>query len=178
MTALATTDPFDAAVAFTFNEEGGLFDDPEVGITNLGIILADLKRVEGSTATADDVRALTRATATPIYRTLYWVPVNGGRLPLGVGLSVFDHAVNRGIRTSARILQRIVGATPDGWIGPKTLTAITVFCYHGAPAILDLLWAAQTADYKALGNATFERGWLNRCDARLAAAKVALSWRL
>ena len=166
-------DPFDAAVAFIFQQEGGLFDDPKVGITNLGLTLDDLRRVEGAGVTADDVRALTPDTAAPIVRLLYWTPLNGSRLLPGVGLSVVDHGYNRGIRTSARILQRIVGVPADGWIGPQTLTAITVFCFHADVAILDLLHAKQREDYLGLANPTFERGWLNRCDARLAAAKIA-----
>lgn len=175
MTALATPDPFDAAVAFTLDAEGGLVDNPldPGGLTNLGLTLADLRQAEGPRANDDDVRALTPDVARGLYRVLYWVPVNGVRLPPGVGLSVFDHAVDCGIRTSARILQRIVSVTADGWIGPQTLTATTVFCYHGGGALLDLLHTRQREDYLAIGDATFEKGWLNRCDARLAAAKTA-----
>lgn len=165
------TDPFDAALAFTLSAEGGYVDNPldSGGPTNLGLTLADLRRWDGHTATVDDVRALTPETAAPIYRAFYWFPVDGARLPPGVGLSVFDHGVNRGVRTSARILQRIVGAEPDGEIGPKTRTAVAAMDVW---AILDALYAAQRTDYLTLADPEFERGWLARCDARDAAARA------
>jgi len=172
---MSGTDPFPAAFAFTLSAEGGLSNNPADpgGLTNLGLTLADMRRWLGHTATTDDVRALTPETAAPIYRALCWTPVCGQRLPVGVGLSVFDHGVNRGVRTSARILQHVVGAAEDGIIGPLTLAAVTVFAYPDAGVLLAQLYAAQQADYIALANPVFERGWLNRCDARDAAARAA-----
>ena len=173
---IRVTDYFPGALAFTLSAEGGLSDDPQDpgGLTNLGLTLADLTRWDGHTASPDDVRALTPDTAAPIYRAFYWLPVGGPRLSPGVGLSVFDHGVNRGVRTSARILQRILGVEADGWIGPQTLTALTVAAYSGIQPILEALHEHQGADYIALGNAHFERGWLARCDARYDAAMSAL----
>ena len=39
----------------------------------------------------------------------------------GVDLMVFDMAVNSGPGRAGKILQRVVGATVDGGIGPQTL---------------------------------------------------------
>ena len=166
------TDYFPTILGFTLGAEGGLSDDPRDpgGLTNLGLTLPDLTRWMGHTASPDDVRALTPDTAAPIYRSLYWLPVNGPRLPPALALMVFDHGVNRGIRTSGRLLQRVVGAEQDGMIGPQTLTAVTVAVYTGAASVLASLHDVQTADYIALGNPVFERGWLARCDARYQAA--------
>ena len=76
------TDPFfAAAIAFTLGAEGGWFDDPIAGPTNLGLTLADMRQWLGHTAMVSDVRNLTPATATPIYRALYWLPVAGHELP-------------------------------------------------------------------------------------------------
>ena len=44
-------------------------------------------------------------------------------LATGVDLMVFDIAVNSGPGTAGKILQRVIGATVDGAIGPKTVAA-------------------------------------------------------
>lgn len=163
---------FDVAVAFTLQAEGGLEDNPDDsgGITNMGITIHDLTVYRGEDATADDVRDLTRQDATEIYAALYWLPVAGDELPLGVGLSVFDAAVDRGVGTSIRILQTIVGTEPDGVIGQLTIAAV-LKC--PVAWVLDHLHSAQRRDYIELQTPEFEKGWLARCDARDAAARAA-----
>jgi lysozyme family protein len=169
---MSGTDPFPTILAFTLSQEGGLVDNPDDpgGLTNLGLTLSDMRRWLGHKATGDDVRGLTPDTAAPIYRAFYWAPISGPRLPPALALMVFDSGVNRGIGTSAKMLQRIVGATPDGIIGPLTLTAVTTKVYGGMAAVLSALHDAQTVDYQALNDPEFETGWLNRCAARYAAA--------
>ena len=170
------TDPFLAAIAFTLQAEGGLVDDPRDagGITNMGLTIADLTLWERHRGTADDVRDLTREEAVAIYRATYWQIVRGAALPAGIGLSVFDHGVNRGTGASAKILQRLVGTAVDGVIGPHTLTATTVAAYGDTAGLLAKLHDAQRDDYLALANPAFEKGWLARCDARYAAAQAAV----
>lgn len=46
-----------------------------------------------------------------------------GALPKGVDLEVFDFGVNAGPGQSVKTLQKIVGVTQDGSIGPITLAA-------------------------------------------------------
>lgn len=68
-----------------------------------------------------DIRNLSREQAVEIYRRRYWQPIHGHRLPSCVAGQALDHAVNAGVVPAALLLQRIVGAEPDGRIGPKTL---------------------------------------------------------
>lgn len=42
----------------------------------------------------------------------------------GIAATLFDFMVNSGAATAIKELQKIVGVTPDGIIGPKTLSAI------------------------------------------------------
>ena len=59
------------------------------------------------------------------YRMNFWTPVRGDNInSQEVARNVFDFAVNAGVATSVRLAQIVVGATPDGKIGPKTLTAL------------------------------------------------------
>lgn len=72
-----------------------------------------------------DIRALTEEQARAVYREGYWDPIRGDELPPGVGLAVFDWVVHSDRRTVVvPRLQRLVGAKPDGLLGPKTSAAI------------------------------------------------------
>lgn len=145
--------------------EGGFVNNPADpgGATNLGITLATLKSYNPADTT-DDLKALTRTSpiVSFIYSTGYWRPVRGDDLPSGVDLIVFDASVNQGPRTAARTLQKAVGVTADGIIGPATLTAVGCFA---APTLIDAIATAREAEYRAdAGFATFGKGWLARLD--------------
>jgi len=176
-------DAFMQAIAFTLRPdvEGGLVDDPDDpgGITNMGLTIADLTVWERHRATPDDVRNLTRGEAVNIYRAQYWNAIRGFGLPSGLSLMVFDHGVNRGNGTSAKILQRLLGFPDDdvdGWIGPSTQAASRMAMANSpdrGATFLRQLHQAQRADYLLLGRPKYEGGWLSRCDRRFAAGLQA-----
>ena len=163
------TEQFTACLAFTLSQEGGFVDNPQDpgGATNLGITLAVLQDWRDENCTAEDVRALTRVMVQPIYGARYWNPVQGDRLPSGIDLMVFDHGVNCGPPRAAAMLQSLLHVPADGHIGPMTLAALAKV---SPGPLIPALHAAQRAFYLGLHNAEFERGWLNRTDARQAAA--------
>lgn len=149
----------------TLPAEGGLSDNPNDpgGLTNRGLLLPDLRRFSRG-ATAADLRSLTVNETLGIYLALYWQPLRATDLPAGVACMVFDHGVNAGIGTSAKILQRIVGAECDGVIGNLTIASTAAYA-AGQGALISALGDAQAADYASKANAaTFLTGW----DARLA----------
>jgi lysozyme family protein/peptidoglycan hydrolase-like protein with peptidoglycan-binding domain len=76
--------------------------------------------------TSVDLRKLDRDEACEIYRTRYWNVLRCDDLPVGVDLVVFDFGVNAGPGLSAKMLQHVVGAAPDGSIGDATLAATKV----------------------------------------------------
>ncbi|MDE2105499.1 MAG: hypothetical protein KGL39_50195 [Patescibacteria group bacterium] len=157
-----SADNWPACIAFTLDEEGGLCDTPgdPGGLTNFGI---------SQRAYPDlDIRNLTRAAAETIYGRDYWPKVSGDSLPAGVDLMVFDMAVNAGTRESAMILQRCVGVTADGIVGPLTLLAVKGTDLIG---LIKSLRAAQLAFYESLdGWAEFGQGWTVRVQRRVEAA--------
>jgi lysozyme family protein len=114
---------------------------------------------------------MTPHIARAIYRSLYWNPLRADALPVGVDLSVFDMGVNAGIWRSARLLQQALGFTGDevdGSVGPETLGAAATF---DARALVDDLADGQADFYRSLAEFdTFGAGWLNRTEARRAAA--------
>lgn len=107
-------------------EEGGLVDharDPG-GRTNLGVTQATLNHARNVIPSLPrTVDQLTRGDALSIYAALYWRPIRGDELPLGLAMIVFDAAINQGPADAARFLQLAVGVTPDGIVGPRTIAA-------------------------------------------------------
>jgi lysozyme family protein len=118
-------DRFKIALAHVFYWEGGFSDHPSDpgGATNFGITQGTLAAWRGKAVSREDVRALTRQEAGAIYRARYWDACRCDDLPAGVDAMVFDAAVNHGPRQAALFLQRALGVSDDGVIGPQTLAA-------------------------------------------------------
>jgi lysozyme family protein len=153
---------FDQCLEMLLRHEGGFSDHPDDpgGITNLGVTLATYEQWVGRAVTIDEMKALTVKDVAPIYKDRYWDAVRGDDLPSGVDWSVFDWAVNSGPGRASRALQRIVGVTADGKIGPVTLKAV-----HDMKAdkIIDKMYDARQHFYEQLSTFdTFGRGWTRR----------------
>ena len=108
---------FAFAIAFVLDQEGGyVANDAGRGETNMGI--------NSSANPGVDVKSLTEAQATVIYKAQYWDSIALDLLPIRLGVAVFDGAVNSGPRTAVTLLQRAVGVTEDGVLGPVTAAAV------------------------------------------------------
>lgn len=165
---------FVEALDFVLRHEGGYVDHPRDpgGATNMGITLRTLAAWRGATVTKEDVRTLTIDEAKEIYRTNYWNVMRCDELPRGLDLAVFDFGVNAGPGRVARILQRIVGVTADGSIGPQTITAVRA---QDTQALIGRLAAERITYYQGLPTFdTFGRGWIRRTnDCKVAALEAA-----
>ena len=87
-----------------------------------------------------------------------------------VAFQVFDMAVNAGVARACKMLQKVVGATQDGVIGPATIAKVNGSIYNVAWEFL----AQREAYYRTIGvgkNAKFLRGWLNRAQKAYAFGK-------
>jgi lysozyme family protein len=164
---------FDACMPFIFKAEGGYADNPADpgGPTNYGITLATLRAYEGDpNLTAEDVKKLTPAVAREIYRTAYWNRMQCGALPAGLDLEVFDFGVNSGPAESVKTLQRLVGVTQDGSVGPITLAAVRQF---NVGDLIGRFAQARLAFYQSLNMPEFEPGWATRvAQIQTAATKM------
>jgi lysozyme family protein len=161
---------FARCVDFMLRMEGGYVDDPAGGPTNLGVTIPTLTAFRGHPVSVGDIKALTPADVFPLYRDLYWNKVLGDLLPAGVDLFELDSAVNMGPGKAARLLQRALGLTQDGLIGPRTISAV-----NGAriPDLIDRLATFRLAYYQALPTwDEFGAGWANRVRAVTAQAKA------
>jgi lysozyme family protein len=150
--------------------EGGFSDDPDdngnwlpdgrKGCTNLGVTQTTWESWVGRQSNEKEMRNLTHALVEPMYRRKFWDAAHCNDLPNGVDYLVFDFAVNAGVGRSAKTLQSAVGATPDGAIGPLTLTAVNA--YNNPETVINLFSIAKEEWYKSLKNPKYEQGWLNR----------------
>lgn len=118
---------FYQALPVTLRFEGGLADHPSDpgGRTMRGVTqrVYNAFRVEHGKPT-QDVALITDAEVELVYHTGYWIPAKCEALPWPASLLHFDAAVNHGLAGAAKILQRAVGVTADGRIGPQTLAAV------------------------------------------------------
>lgn len=118
---------FDQAVAHMLQSEGGFQADPrDPGnpngtSTNLGVTQRVWEEWVGHPVDEKEMRSLTPKKVAPMYKAKYWDKIKGDDLPTGVDLAVFDCCVNSGPGRAAKLLQKVLGVTEDGAIGPKTL---------------------------------------------------------
>ena len=171
---------FRRALSRVLKHEGGYIDHPKDpgGATNRGVTLATFRRHVKPKGTKADLRAITEEQVATVYYKHYWAAVHANELPAGVDYAVFDLAVNSGPARAARFLQRVVGATEDGRIGPATLAAVRK---ADPTEVIARLCDARLAWLKTLKTwPTFGKGWERRVtevrhDAILDAADEALA---
>ena len=111
---------FDTACDRLLGHEGGYVNDPNDpgGETNWGISKRSYPQV--------NIKALTRDDAKAIYQRDFWDRIHADLLPDGVAFQAFDFAVNSGIETAIRCLQRALGVADDGHWGPVSQAAANV----------------------------------------------------
>lgn len=112
---------FDDAFERLIGHEGGYSNNPvDPGGETMFGITARVARANGYTG---DMRSLTLDKAKQIAKAEYWTPVHCDDLPDLLRFDVFDGAYNSGNKQAVLWLQRAVGVTADGSIGPATVAA-------------------------------------------------------
>lgn len=98
------------------------------------------------------------------YKANYWNPIQGDQITSQViAQTIFDFHVNAGA-VARKLAQLVVGATPDGAIGPKTLAALNAY----DPDRFVMAYAlAKIARYRDIvsrdrSQLKFLLGWINR----------------
>lgn len=158
--------------------EGGFVNDPRDagGATNRGVTIGTLRSLgmdidgDGDIDVAD-IKALNEAQAVTIYKRFYWDAVQADLLPVGLDYAVADFAVNSGARRAAEHLQRALGVSVDGAIGPQTLA-----CARQADvrAVINAVCNSRLAFMRRIRGgrdwATFGKGWTRRVEEARAYA--------
>ncbi len=150
---------FNKAIEKTLLHEGGyVFDkDDAGGETNFGISKRAYPNV--------DIKSLTKADASAIYKEDYWDKVRGDEIrSQKVADTLFDTAVNMGVRTASKLMQGCIGVYPDGIIGNITLSKLNK---EDEELTLLRFKLAKIARYvyitkKRKANRKYLLGWINR----------------
>ena len=111
-----------------------------------------------------NIKTLTLNQAMEVYYNRYWKPLGCENYESILAINMFDAATNHGIGAAAKMLQKAVGATPDGQIGPKTIAAIKQF---KAQDLCDIILQSREQLFQSIVSrkpeqAKFLKGWLNR----------------
>ena len=70
------------------------------------------------------VELIDREDVAKIYQEWFWKASRCGDMPVPLDLALFDASVHTGVPQAIKFLQKVLGATEDGLIGPQTLTAV------------------------------------------------------
>ena len=146
---------FDRAFGLVVGVEGGYVNDPNDpgGETIYGITKRDHPEVW---ITGHP----TLAVAKEIYQHSYWAPAHCGDLDWPLSMLVFDSAVNQGVGTAVKLLQKTLGTVQDGILGQNTLRAIKG---RDQAELCALYLADRAIRYTGTRNFDhFGRGWMKR----------------
>lgn len=181
-------DKYDIAYAFTQKWEGGLSDDPadRGGITNYGVcieFLKDCARIDSVHCqhlgislplTRETIKALKKDQAKELFRWRFWDTPGFERYDTPLAITLFDCAVNHGVKRSILLAQKAFNniGDPALWLivdgiqGPKTKTALQSV---NAAALSTAIISERRDFYRAIvksnySQRVFLRGWLNRAD--------------
>ena len=168
-------------VTYLFLNEGGYVVD-QGGPTNFGItipVLADYCKVDPSTLSAENIKAITAPYAEALYDAEFW---NRFRINLiadpNIATCIFDTAVNRGPGTAIKYAQKVCtllghALVVDGSLGPATAGVINA-CDRAT--FIKYYEAMEMAGYEAIiasNPAKYEvdrDGWENRARKLLTLA--------
>lgn len=153
-------------ISTVLNHEGGYVNHPKDpgGITNMGVTKRVYEEWVGHEVSEQDMKDLTEDDVRPIYKKNYWDRVKGDKLPEGLDLCVFDFGVNAGTGRAAKHLQKMIGTTVDGGIGPNTLKALKAYVKENGLVETIKKYQSNRQDYyESLSTfETFGRGWTHR----------------
>lgn len=133
--------------------------------TMKGITLEVYQKHFGKHKTCSDLKRITDNEWYTITKTDYWDVVRADEIAnQSVANIIVDFVFNSGKSVIKRI-QRIVGATTDNIVGPKTLAAINN--YPNQEELFNKIKASRKAFYDEIisrnpSKAKFKRGWYNR----------------
>ena len=181
MTVPASTTPYSLSLQFTLSAEGMYSHDAgdPGGQTFCGICMRDDSEwsgwplVQKALASGSNPNTLYPVLASSIsdFYKKYWAYNNCEAISLihpALAVLVFDMNVNDGAGGSAIIVQRIIGANPDGQLGPISLKLLASYLRgNGLVVLNESINAVCKAHYDSIvlqypSMKKFLQGWYNR----------------
>lgn len=99
------------------------------------------------------------------YKSSFWVPLALDSVAdQRIASTLFDFGVNAGTGTAAKLAQIVVGSTPDGKIGPRTIEALNAYPVDLFLAHFTLAKIARYRDIVRRDKTQIKylMGWINR----------------
>ena len=135
--------------------------------TMKGVTLNTYRAFYGKNKTCSDLKKITDEEWFEIFRKGFYDRVKGDEIKNdSICLLVVDWAYNSGVKGAIRQVQKALGCTADGIIGPKTLAALNG---DDAEGIFEQIWLQRYWFYHTIAqkpnNKKFLKGWLRRLNA-------------
>ena len=157
---------FDTAFDRLIGHEGKFTNDPKdrgnwtTGVIGKGQCKGTKYGISAMTYPDLDIRNLTLDQAKAIYKRDWWDRINADDLHPAIVFQVWDFAVNAGMGTAKRKLQKAVNVAEDGIIGPMTIKAIKKADLND---VLMKFNSAKLKHYTSLSTwPRYGKGWTNR----------------
>ena len=151
--------------------EGGYSSHPadtDGGCTMRGVTLYTFRQFYGKTKTCEDLRKITDEQWTSIFRAGYWDKLQGDKIEnQSIANLCVDMAYGSGPVTAIKKIQRALGTTPDGGVGPKTLALLNGpdrAGIHSKLKEMRRIWFLNIVKAQP-AKKVFIKGWNNRLDS-------------
>jgi len=153
-------------------DPGNHLPDGRAGCTNMGVTQAAWEEYLGHKVSIADMQALTKEQVNKFYKNKYWDRVQADTLPTGLDFLATSFAINAGVGSSAKLIQKCVNSVPDGMIGSRTLQIISGV---DPKELIEKFSEAKEQYYKSLKLfSLYGHGWLNRVASEKAIALAML----
>lgn len=147
--------------------EGGFAKHPADpgGATKWGVTLNTYRSYYGAYKTESDLKNMTEDQWNNIFIRGFWDKALATQIvSQSVANMLVDFGWNAGMKTAIKTIQRILGTTPDGIMGPITMGFIN---RANARDLFNKLTEARKKYYKNLvlmkpSMSVFYKGWINR----------------
>lgn len=157
------------------NYEGGYTDNPsdKGGPTKYGITIYDWMKKgydknDDGKIDKEDVKLISEEDAFKIAKSKYWDVIKGDSInSQSIAELIFDWGYMSGPSVPIKKVQRVLGLTVDGVIGPKTMATINI---HPPESLFNLIKMSREKFFRDIvdGNPSqkvFLKGWIARNDS-------------
>ncbi|MES2942939.1 MAG: glycosyl hydrolase 108 family protein [Pseudomonadota bacterium] len=153
------------------SHEGGFSDDRNDpgnwtgGRVGVGLLKGTKFGIAANTYGDIDIKNLTLEEAKSLYYRDWWLKCGADQLDGAIVFQMWDFAVNAGMSTAKRALQRVARVADDGQIGPLTIRAVRAM---STSDVIMRYNAQRLRYYTSLSTfGTFGKGWVNRVAGQL-----------
>lgn len=163
---------FDQCFARLIGVEAGFSNDPKDpgnwtgGRVNVGELKGTKYGIAANTYPDLDIKNLTLDQAKAIYYRDWWLKCGGDAFDPAILYQLWQFAVNAGMDTAKRCLQRAARQADDGKVGPVTIAAVKAM---NLDDMLLRMLAQEIRYYTSLKQGFIDngRGWMNRVATNL-----------